>query len=203
MDVESKPFDRKEVWGSGKYRTPYRSFWQGGFEGADHVNPAGTPLCMQARTGHLERLDEDYRRAAALGIRTVRESVGWRRVERSGRFEFGCVERREHAARARGIQILWTLWHYSIPEDVDLFSDALPLRFARFCRAFAGCLRYLRGSERPRIYTPVNEISFLSWAVCRNDPAHGYELKKRLVTADLAGCRAIRDIDTGARFLDR
>lgn len=201
MDVDSQPFGRIETAGAGKCSTPYRSFWQGGFEGADHVNPTGTPLCMQTCTGHLERIDEDYRRAAALGIRTVRESVGWRRVERGGRFDFRCVERRERAARAQGIQILWTLWHYGVPEDVDLFSDALPSRFARFCRAFACCLRELGDSDLRRIYTPVNEISFLSWAVCRDDSARGYELKQRLVAADLAGCSAIRDIDADARFL--
>lgn len=181
--------------------SPFHSFWQGGFEGADHVNPSGTSLCMQTCTGHLARIDEDYRRAAALGIRTVRESVGWRRAERDGGFDFACVAARERAARSHGIQILWTLWHYGIPGDVDLFSDELPSRFARFCGAFARFLCSLGGEDLARVHTPINEISFLSWAVCRDDLPRGYELKKCLVAADLAGCRAIRAVDPRARFL--
>lgn len=201
MDVDSKPPCRLAGGGASHSRLPFGSFWQGGFEGADHVNPAGTRLCMQTCTGHLAHLDGDYRRAKALGIRTVRESVGWRRAAGARDADFDCVARRERAAHAHGIQILWTLWHYGIPEDVDLFSDDLPSRFADFCRAFAQCLRDTGAADRPRVYTPVNEISFLSWAVCRGDPVRGYALKKRLVAADLAGCRAIRAIDPKARFL--
>lgn len=202
MDVRSKHLGRPAEGRSGaQSQPPFRSFWQGGFEGADHVNPAGTRLCMQTCTAHLARIDEDYRRAAALGIHTVRESVGWRRAECDGAFDFACVERRERAARAVGIQILWTLWHYGIPGDIDLFSDELPSRFARFCGAFARFLSALGGGGLPRVYTPINEISFLSWAVCRSDLARGYELKKRLAGADLAGCRAIDAMDPRARFL--
>ena len=36
---------------------PLAGFWLGGFEGADHVNGAGTPLDMVAASGHLARLD--------------------------------------------------------------------------------------------------------------------------------------------------
>lgn len=199
MDVESKPPGQAAE--AAVSPPPFRSFWQGGFEGADHVNPSGTALCMQTRTGHLVRIEEDYRRTAALGISTIRETLGWRRAERGGTFDFACVERRERAARAHDVQILWTLWHYGVPDGIDLFSDELPLRFARFCGAFARFLGGLGGNGLPRVYTPINEISFLSWAVCRNDLPRGYELKMRLVAADLAGCRAIRAADPRARFL--
>ena len=44
---------------------PYRSFWMAGFEGADHRNAHGTPLDLVRANGHLDHLDDDYRRLAA------------------------------------------------------------------------------------------------------------------------------------------
>ena len=52
----------------------FRSFWMGGYEGADHVNSHGVPLDLRRSNGHLARLDEDYaalyRRYEALAERT-------------------------------------------------------------------------------------------------------------------------------------
>ncbi|HLO94000.1 MAG TPA: amine oxidase, partial [Burkholderiaceae bacterium] len=140
-----------------------RSFWLGGFEGADHVNAAGQALDMVQATGHLDRLEEDYRRAARLGLRTLRESVGWRLCEGAGgALDLSRAVRQAQAARAAGIQPLWTLMHYGLPPDLSLFDDALVERFARFAGAVACALRPL--CPAPRFYTPVNEISFLAWA---------------------------------------
>lgn len=61
---------------SGDRTAPLRSFWMGGFEGADHLDPQGRPLDMVRAQGHLDRLDEDYARAAHAGLRSVRESIG-------------------------------------------------------------------------------------------------------------------------------
>ena len=44
---------------------PIRSFWMGGFEGADHLNSHGAALDMTRANGHIDRLDEDYAAAAA------------------------------------------------------------------------------------------------------------------------------------------
>jgi hypothetical protein len=68
---------------------PFRSFWMGGFEGADHLDSRGRPLDMVQANGHAAQFEGDYARAAALGIRSVRESIGWRLAERApGRFDF-------------------------------------------------------------------------------------------------------------------
>lgn len=195
----------------------FRSFWMGGYEGADHVNAAGVALDMVRATGHLQRLDEDYRRAARLGLRTLRESIGWRLCEDArGRLDLGRVHRIAEAATRAGIQPLWTLMHYGVPEGLTLLDDALPERFARFAAAVARCL--VQRVPPPRVYTPVNEISFLAWAASGGGlmapgvaPARaetpgdtafsGYLIKRHLARAALAGMAAIRAEDPAARFL--
>ena len=192
------------------------SFWMGGYEGADHVNGAGEALDMVAATGHDRRLAADYRAARRLGLRCVRESVGWRLAEQpDGRFDLTRAVRMAEAASRQGLHILWTLMHYGVPPDLTLLDDALIPRFARFAGAVARTLAPL--SPAPRIYTPINEISFLSWAASatrdmgpagvqrlvalEDSRVSGFQVKQRLVRAALAGMDAIRAADPGARFL--
>ncbi len=206
---------------------PFRSFWMAGFEGADHVNSHGRALDMVAASGHDIRLDADYAGLARLGIRTVRESVGWRLSERpaaSGRqwswrrFDFSRSLRAADAAGVHGLQILWSLMHYGTPADVSLLDDAFCERFADFAAAAA---RALRGSgDEPAVYTPINEISYLAWAATCSESIHpyrrasaahvdaetrghdlGFELKCRRVRASLLAIDAIRAEDARARFL--
>ncbi len=202
--------------------TPYASFWMAGFEGADHVNAHGTPLDLVHANGHLEHLDDDYRRIAALGLRTVRETVGWRIAEpgcgsAGHRFDFSRALRMAEAAERHGLQVLWTLMHYGRPADVDVFDDAFALRLAAFAGAAA---RALRGSTLAPVFTPVNEISFLAWAIADTNFIHpyqheaarrhrsdgsrvdvGWDAKVRLVRGVLAAIDAIRSEDRRARFL--
>ncbi|RCW65203.1 glycosyltransferase family 1 protein [Pseudorhodoferax soli] len=192
-----------------------RSFWMGGFEGADHLDPQNRPLDMARAHGHLAHLEEDYARAAAAGLRTVRESIGWRLSEpRPGVFDLARPLQMARCARRHGLQILWTVMHYGTPPDVDLRDDALIDRFAAFAAAVA---RALGGQgEEPPVYTLVNEISFLAWAAAHTNMlggyrggdarepgggASGYEIKRRLVRATLAATEAVRRIDPQARFL--
>ncbi|KQW43263.1 MULTISPECIES: hypothetical protein [unclassified Roseateles] len=192
------------------------SFWMGGFEGADHVNGVGEALDMVAATGHDRRLDADYRAARRLGLRCLRESIGWRLTERAdGSFDLNRAVRMAEAARRQGVHILWTLMHYGVPPDLTLLDDALIPRFARFAGAVARTLAPL--CPAPRFYTPINEISFLSWVASATNemgPAgvlhapmtedsrvSGYLVKQRLVRAALAGMAAIKAADPGARFL--
>ena len=195
---------------------PFRSFWMGGFEGADHVNGFGVALDMAQASGHVDRLDEDYANAARHGLRSVRESIGWRLTEpEPGRYDFARVERIAAAARRHGIQVVWTLMHYGTPADVDLFDDSAIARFAAFAAACARTIGPL--SDHAPVYNPINEIGFLAWAVSETEmiypyrrdrpgnaessEASGYVAKRRLVRAVLAGIDAIRRIDTRARFL--
>ena len=119
-------------------------------------------------------------------------------------------ELREQAARRHGLQIVWTIWHYGIPEDLEYFSPELPARFERFCTAFAQCIARLGSAEFPQVFVPINEISFLAWAVCGTglmstrvprECHDANELKQRLVEAALRGTRAIREVIPDARFM--
>src|SRR5262249_55129749 len=86
-----------------------------------------------------------------------------------------------------------------------LFSPAFPDRFAAYC---AGASRFLaRELPAPRCYTPINEISYFSYAAgeigyfAPFGRGRGRELKRRLVQAALAAMEAIREVDPEARFV--
>jgi hypothetical protein len=187
---------------------PFRSFWMGGFEGADHVNGSGLQLEINQVNGHWMHLREDYIRLHALGVRTVRESIGWRLFEATG--ALGRSRLLAHAALAAelGIQVVWSLMHYGVPAGTDLFNERMPEEFARFCKEVAILLREV--GTPPPVYQPVNEISFLSWAASATGLIHphvpsvtrdGFALKRNLVRAALLGSEAIWSVVPAARIL--
>jgi len=186
---------------------PFLTYWQSGYEGADHINHGGVRQDMNQANGHQQRAMEDYRLLKQFGIRTVRESIGWRLVEKDGRFDFSIIEARVHAAKELGLQICWTLLHYGWPDELDVYGDQFVPRFVRYCRAVAEFLKPF-GGPAP-VFSPVNEISFTSWGLsvrmfrCLNmDYEHASrEAKRQLVRAAIAGCDAIWDIIPGARML--
>lgn len=184
------------------------SFWMAGFEGSDHVNAHGRALAMNTLTQHQQQAAADYQRAASFGMRTVRESVGWRLSERNSRFDFTHLESRARAAAAGEVQVIWTLLHYGWPHDLDILDEQFVPRFARYAGA---CARYLKryGKTVP-VYAPIHEISYLSWALCESGlmqpgraPLRGrtQEVKRQLVRAALAACDAIWKVDPRARIL--
>src|SRR5689334_11137587 len=116
------------------YKKVFLSYWQAGYEGADHISHTGQPVCMNDATRHTEKAYEDYLLLKEFGIRTVRESVGWRSVEKNGRFDFSSVAPRAQAARKLGLQVIWTLCHYGWPDDVNVYSPEFVERFYRYCR---------------------------------------------------------------------
>ncbi|MEG1327155.1 MAG: amine oxidase, partial [Janthinobacterium sp.] len=186
---------------------PFLTYWQAGYEGADHVTHGGHALDMNRATGHLDRVRADYLLLRQFGIRSVRESIGWRLAERDGQFDFSFIEERAAVAQELGLQINWTFCHYGWPPEVDLFSSDFVPRFARYCRAAAQFLAPYAGSAP--VYSPINEISFTSWGLsvhmfqCLNmyRPDAGHEGKRQLVRATVAGCDAIRAVSPQARFL--
>ncbi|MDB5732882.1 MAG: glycosyl transferase group 1, partial [Variovorax sp.] len=186
----------------------FRTFWMGGFEGADHINSHGQPLSLNSSNGHWDLLDHDYALLAEFGIRTVRESVGWRASHTANGLDLRRLEAHAVAARRHGIQVVWTLSHYGMPAGVDLFAADFPTRFAAYCEQVARCLKPL--TDGAPLWQPINEISFLSWAASatrlihpyRDDsPARGFELKCNLVRAALQGCDALWSVDPAARIV--
>jgi hypothetical protein len=186
-------------------RPLFDSFWIGGFEAACHVNAAGVRLDMIAATQHDRRVDDDYRMLAELGIRVVRDAVRWPLIEHNGRFDFSSFAPMLEAAERQGVQVIWTLCHYGWPDDVDILDASFPARFARFATAVAAFVH--EHTRRRPFYTPINEISFLSWAA--GDAGwfspfargRGVELKRQFVRAAIAACDAVWAVDRRARIV--
>jgi UDP-galactopyranose mutase len=183
----------------------FRSYWQAGFESACHITRAGARLDLLAATQHDRLAREDYRRLQAFGIRTVREAVRWHLVDRRGQYDFRSLRPLAEAARAEGVEVLWTLCHYGWPDDLDLLTPRFVDRFARYARATAECLA---GHDDGTLYiTPVNEISFMAWAAGARGVMYPFAeapapaIKRQLVRATIAAIDAIRDVVPGARFL--
>lgn len=186
----------------------FSSYWMGGFEGADHVDANGMPVSMCELTQHDACAAEDYRRLADLGIRTVRESAGWRVIDRGGRYDFRVLDTRAQAAAREQVQIVWTLFQYGWPAELNVFSAAFVERFARYAAALAA---YVGGfSAATPVYAPISEISYLAWAAATPGclranamipPHRAGEFKLQLVRAAIAACDAILSVDPRARFI--
>lgn len=191
-------------------------FWSGGFEGADHVNAAGLPLDMVRASGHLDQLEGDHARAAAAGFCSVRESIGWRLTEDArGVIDLDRAQRVAQSASRHGLQVVWTLMHYGVPDGLSLHDDALIERFARFAHEVALVLG--THSARAPVFNPINEISFLAWAASQPHLLHpphntvdvddgavrdrGYEVKCRLVRAALLAMRVMKEVEPRCLFI--
>lgn len=185
-----------------------KSYWIGGFEGASHKNSSGKRLDMVHATQHDLLVDSDYEMLKNAGIHVVRESVRWHIIERHGHFDFSSVEPMLRAANEHGVQIIWTLCHYGWPDDLDLFSPEFISRFVRFVKGAAQFIADHSNAEP--IYSPINEISFICWAVCHSDLMFPYaikgkgrdhELKRQLVRAAIEAIEALREIDPRTRII--
>jgi len=168
--------------------SPFSSFFIGGFECSTHRNPAGKRLDMISATHHDRFARADYRRLTTRDIRTARDGVRWHLIERNpGEYDFSTALPSVRAAREANVQVIWDLFHYGYPDDIDIFSTAFITRFARFARRFA---EFLRGETDTTPYvTPANEISFYAWIggdmgwFAPYQQRRGVELKAQLVRA--------------------
>lgn len=183
----------------------FDSFFLGGFESACHINKAGLRLNMLQLTQHDLQVSGDYAMLRKINIRTVRDGICWPLMERRGRFDFSPLDPMLAAANQHGIQVIWNLFHYGYPDDLDIFSASFVDRFARYCEA-AAC--YIDDhTDRIPFYTPINEISFLAWAAGDVGYIHpfeigrGVELKRQLIRAAIAGIEAIWQVNPQVRIV--
>jgi beta-glucosidase/6-phospho-beta-glucosidase/beta-galactosidase len=184
----------------------FRSFFFAGFECATGYNMQGEWIDQIVATHHDKHVDEDYRRLHDIGISAVREAVRWPLIDHKGKYDFTSVRPFVKAAEKYRIDVIWDLFHYGYPGDIDLFSDEFPKRFADYCHAAA--LYICKHHRGPCYFTPVNEPSFFSWAggdVGRFAPhakGRGFDLKVALARAGIAGINAIRDAVPLARIVN-
>lgn len=183
----------------------FRSFYMAGFECATGRNVHGEWIDQIHATEHDVSADADYELLERVGIHCVREAVRWPLVDRAGDYDFSTLKPFIAAAKRRGTQIIWDLFHYGYPDDLDPFGSAFAERFARYARASARHIcEQLPG---PHFFTPINEASYFAWAA--GEVAHfaphqvgrGHELKLALARAALLGIDAIRSVCQQARFV--
>jgi hypothetical protein len=174
----------------------FRSFFLAGFEGSTGYNRSGQWFDQVVATGHDETFEQDYRNLVELGIHAARETIRWPLVDQGrGRYDFSTVCPFVEAARRNNLEIIWDLFHYGYPRDIDLWSEEFPERFADYCYA-VGCYIAKR-TDGTYLFTPLNEPSFMAYVggekalFAPYGEGRGWELKVALVRAAIAGIDAL------------
>ncbi len=143
--------------------TIFRSFIQGGFECSTKRRKDGKRLDLLNSTGHDILAQEDYISLKAHGIHTVRDGLRWHLIEtRSGYYDWSSFLPMLQAAINNNIQVIWDLCHYGWPDDIDIWKPEFVVRFANFAAAVARLIK--SETDEIQFYSPINEISFWSWA---------------------------------------
>lgn len=160
---------------------------------------------MLAATQHDLCVAADYMLLRAHGMNTARDAVRWHLVDRGNRFDWSSLTPMLDAANTANVQVIWSLFHYGIPDDLDVFRPVFVDRFARYCGAVARLVRDL--SDAVPVYNPISEISFFAWAAAETcfiypcAQGRAAEVKRQLVRAAIAGCEAIWEVDARARMV--
>lgn len=163
-----------------------------GFECSSFRRSDGVRLDLVAATDHDRFAERDFAMLVDMGITTVREGLRWHVIEADrGVRDWASAELIIQAARAAGVEIIWDILHFGLPDWLNPFHTDFPSIFADFAGEFAE----LAG---PGIYVPVNEISFMAWAGGDAEYMYPYatgrgpQLKQALCRATIAASHAIR-----------
>ena len=184
----------------------FPTFFMTGFECSTFVWKDRQRKDYVAATGHDRHLPGDYAAAMDLGIGVVREAIRWPQVDLGGgRYDWSSVQAAQDAATQCKITPIWDLCHYGFPDGCDPFSKECHDRFVDYCRAAA---RLVTGSaEGPYFFTPINEITFFSAAASDLGWMYPFakgredDLKRALCRMDIAGAKAIREVEPNARMV--
>lgn len=185
----------------------FRSFFLAGFEGSTGYNKNGDWFDQVVATGHDRTVSEDYRDIAKLGMHAARETVRWPLVDLGrGQYDFSSIDPFLQTARRHGVEVIWDLFHYGYPRDLDLLGRDFPQRFADYCFAVA---RYIDArTEGTCYFTPINEPSFMAFAgghaglFAPHLKERGEDLKIALCRAAIAAIEAIWAASEGARIVN-
>jgi beta-glucosidase/6-phospho-beta-glucosidase/beta-galactosidase len=191
---------------SGGLDAIFPTFFMAGFECSTFVWKDGQRKDYFTATGHDRHLKADLAAAMDLGIGAIREAIRWPQVDLgNGRYDWSSVKAVQDAATEFKITPVWDLCHYGFPDGCDLFSDECLERFKDYCRAAAEFVT--NSAEGPYFFTPINEITFFSAAASDLEWMYPFakgredELKRALARMDIAGAKAIREIEPGARMV--
>jgi glycosyltransferase involved in cell wall biosynthesis len=184
----------------------FQSFFIGGFECSCHRLRSGKRLDLLQATQHDRYVVADYQRLTEFGILTARDGLRWPLIETTPyHYDFSSVLPMLRAARESGLQVIWDLFHYGWPDDIDIFQPEFVRRFRAFAAAFAKVLA--DETEGVPFICPVNEISYFAWAA--GDAGYlnpfelnrSYELKVQLVRAAIEASEAIWELLPTARMV--
>ena len=188
-------------------KNPFKSFWMAGYECTDQINAFGNRVDFLKVTGHLSKIDDDYKDLNILKIKTVREGIRWSVVEKVPyQYDFSMVKEMILAGKRNNIQQLWDICHFGFPDDLTPLHPMFARRFASVCRAFVKFYREI-DSEGDLIITPINEVSFLSWLggdVRGTSPfcvGQGWEVKYHLMKAYIEAIEAMKEVDSRVRIM--
>ena len=177
----------------------FQSFFLGGFECSTHRLPTGKRLDLVRSTRHDELAASDYRLLQRHGILAARDGLRWTLIEQTPRhYDFTSALNQLRAARDTGMQVIWDLWHYGWPDDIDIFSAAFIDRFRAY--AVEAIKMMSEFTDRPMV-SPINEISFFSWAGGDGGifnpfaTRRGDEIKRQLVRASIEAIHAMRAVN--------
>jgi beta-glucosidase/6-phospho-beta-glucosidase/beta-galactosidase len=186
----------------------FPTFFLSGFECSTFLWKDGRRRDLVAETHHREHALEDYRLLRHLGIAVAREGIPWPLVDQGGgRYDFSPIEPMLDAMRQTGVRPIWDLFHYGYPDGSDPFDDAFAARFADYSRA---CAQHVSEQlDGPSWFTPVNEITFFSfaggewgWAAPYGKDRQTRErLRLALCKASIAGVKALREVLPQSRMI--
>ncbi len=183
----------------------FTSFFQAGFECASHRRRDAVRLDLLRATGHDRHVLRDYKQCKQLGFGTLRDGLRWHLIEKAaGKYDWSSWLPALEAAQEAGVEVIWDLFHYGMPDHVDAGSDDFPRRFADFAAAAVEMLQ--SSSKEFPLVCPLNEINFASWAVeigyfTGLGPTELGMFKRQLVRAAIAAAKAIRSFCPNATLV--
>ncbi len=183
----------------------FESFFLGGFECSTHRLKSGRRLDEIDATRHDQFAEQDYMRLRSEGMYAARDGLRWHLIEKSpGSYDFSSVVPMIAASQKTRTQIIWDLCHYGWPDFIDIFKTEFIESFRNFAKAFA---QFWRNETNDVLFaTPINEISFFSWASGQvgiiNPFKHrrGNALKEQLVRATIAAIEELWNVDKRTRI---
>jgi beta-glucosidase/6-phospho-beta-glucosidase/beta-galactosidase len=185
----------------------FPTFFISGFECSTFLWKYHGRRNLTVETQHHTHAAEDYKMLRDLGIAVAREGIPWPLVDNKGVYDFSCIDPMIDAMNEHKVLPIWDLFHYGYPDDLDPYTDAFCTRFAAYCKAAAAyVIPKLKG---PYFFTPINEITFLSFcggewgwvAPFNNTRDLRYKLRYHLCKAAICGVKAIREVAPEARMI--